>query len=350
MEPEARYTLVGALVIALAAAAAFAFVWLQGAGVASDFRFYSIYFERQSLEGLQVGGDVNMRGIKVGRVEAYAIERRNINRVSVTVRVGRATPVSQNTEAVVERNLVTGIARINLVTPAEPGPPLDTAPENEVFPVIAEGTSDMQQIARTANSVVAAAEVALKRLNDVLTDENVAAFREALLDVRDLARSVNRRLDTVESAVVALRESARGIQETARSFQDTAGAISGAARAVQDETGHVGGAVVDIARRVEPVVGEAADALRETRTTLREMGGVLAELAKATRTLERDAGALVRRADDAADVGVLELRATAQQLRSGVEQLTRTLERLEDPRAALLGPGERKLGPGETLK
>ncbi len=350
MEPEARYTLVGTLVVALVAAAAFGFVWLRGTGVASDFRFYTIYFERQSLEGLQVGGDVNMRGIKVGRVEAYAIERENINRVNVTVRVGRATPVSQNTEAVVERNLVTGIARINLVTPEALGPPLDTVPENEAFPVIAEGTSDLQQIARTANSVVAAAEAALKRVNEVITDENVRAFREALLGVRDVAQGVNRRLDTVDTAMVALRDTARSIQDTARSFQDTAVALTGAAQAVQGSTAQVGASVVEIAKRVEPVVVDAGDALRETRTTLKEMGGVLAELAKATRTLERDAGALVRRADDAADVGVLELRATAQELRTGVDQLTRTLERLEDPRSVLLGPGERKLGPGESAR
>ncbi|MCL4746024.1 MAG: MCE family protein [Burkholderiaceae bacterium] len=343
MEPETRYTLVGTLVIALVAAAAFALVWLQGAGVASEFRFYTIYFERQSLEGLQVGGDVNMRGIKVGRVEAYRIERENINRVKVTVRVGRVTPVSENTEAVVDRNLVTGIARINLVTPEDLGPPLDTAPENEAYPVIAEGTSDLQQIARTANSVVAAAEATLRRVNEVINEENVLAFREALIGVRDVAQGVNRRLDTIDSAVVALRD-------TARSFQDTALALTGAARAVQGNTDQVGGAIVDIGKRVEPILVDAGAAMRETRATLQQVGAVLGDLTNATRTLERDASALARRAGDATDVGVLELRATAQQLRSGVDQLSRTLERLEDPRSALLGPGERKLGPGERLR
>ncbi len=336
--------------VALVAAAAFAFVWLQGAGVASEFRFFTIYFERQSLEGLQVGGDVNMRGIKVGRVEAYRIERENINRVNVTVRVGRATPVSQNTEAVIDRNLVTGIARINLVTPEDLGPPLDVVPEDEAFPVIAEGTSDIQQITRTANSVVAAAESTLKRINEVINDENVKAFREALIGVRDVAQGVNKRLDTIDVAVLALRDTARTFQDTARSYQDTAVAITGAARTVQANTDQVGGAVVEIAKRVEPVVVDASAALRETRNTLQQMGVVLVDLAKATRSLERDAGALVRRADDAADIGVLELRATAQQLRTGVDQLTRTLERLEDPRSALLGPGERNLGPGERAQ
>ena len=73
MEPEARYTLVGSVVLVLIVASALAAVWLSRAGVAAEFRFYTIHFEHQSLEGLQVGGDVNMQGIKVGRVDTYSI-------------------------------------------------------------------------------------------------------------------------------------------------------------------------------------------------------------------------------------------------------------------------------------
>ena len=122
MEPEARYTTVGATLLALVVAIVLAMAWLARTGARVDFRYYTIYFERQSLEGLQVGGDVNMRGVKVGRVESYSISRQNINRVQVTVRIARGSPVSTNTVAIVDRNILTGLARINLVTPGQPGP------------------------------------------------------------------------------------------------------------------------------------------------------------------------------------------------------------------------------------
>ena len=81
MEPEARYTTIGAVLLALIVSTIVGFVWLKSSGRAADFRFYTVYFERQSLEGLQIGGDVNMRGVKVGRVEEYRLGRDNINRV-----------------------------------------------------------------------------------------------------------------------------------------------------------------------------------------------------------------------------------------------------------------------------
>ena len=97
MEPETRYTVIGAVVLALIGAAVFGYVWLSSSGRASDFRYYTVYFEKQSLSGLQVGGNVNMRGITVGRVEDYSLSRDNVNRVKVNLRVARDTPVRENT-------------------------------------------------------------------------------------------------------------------------------------------------------------------------------------------------------------------------------------------------------------
>ena len=88
-----------------------------------------------------------MRGVKVGRVESYELSPQNINQVDVTIRVEEDTPVRENTTAVVSRNLVTGLARIDLITPTNPGPELLRNPAGEDYPVIAEGTSDLDQIA-----------------------------------------------------------------------------------------------------------------------------------------------------------------------------------------------------------
>jgi phospholipid/cholesterol/gamma-HCH transport system substrate-binding protein len=331
MEPETRYTVIGAVVLALLGAAIFGFVWLSSSGRASDFRFYTIYFERQSLEGLQVGANVNMRGVTVGRVESYSIEPANINRVKVLVRVARETPVRENTKASVSRNVLTGIARIKLDTPGVPGAELVKVAQGERHPVIPEGSSGIDQITDSASRLAESADSALLKLNQLMGPENQQAFADLLVNMRNLTNGLNARLG-------ALDKSASGFDQGIATLRQSAALIARSAQRLADSA--------------EPLSQEAGSTLRDAQVALRE-------LTQATRTLERDlsrnlqqfekdGAALMRRTDAAVDIGTLELRATAQELRSSAERIARALDRLQDPKAALLGPGEQQLGPGEA--
>jgi len=313
MEPDSRYTIIGVVVLALMAGVLASFVWLTGSASGSEYRYYTIYFERQSLDGLQVGGDVNMRGIKVGRVESYEILRENINRVNVLIRVDAKTPVSTNSVAVIDRNLVTSIADVNLETEGKPGPPLVDLLANEKYPIIAEGTGELDAIAESANSLIVKADEALKNLNQVMSQGNQDLLREILVGVRVATSKLDSRLESFDDAASAFRTVASDISVTLKKLGSD----------------------------VTPLSRDARRAMREMRTALKEISG-------AAKSMQTNTSDLAARASDAAEIGVIEMRATAQELRQGVDLLTRTLDRLQDPRAAILGPGEEQLGPGET--
>ena len=290
MEPEARFTAIGAILLLLLAAAAAATVWLTRGGPRSEYRYYTIYFERQSLHGLQLGGDVEMRGVQVGRVERFSIARDNIKRVQVTIRIDARTPVSTNTVAVVSRKILTSVARIDLVTTGDPGPELAQAPAGERYPVIAEGQSEFEQIADVVNRVAVTGTSVLESVDELLSEENRAALVETLASVRSMADSV---------------------RKTAAAAEKTATRASATLR--------------DVSRAAEATTSQA-------NTTLRDFS-------RAAAALER-----------ASDVSVNELRATAQEVRSSAEVIARTADRLDDPRAAIFGPNPAQLGPGERLK
>lgn len=316
MESEARYTLVGATLIALVVAVVGAVLWLKGAGSREGVDWYTIYFQRQSLDGLQVGADVTMLGISVGKVEAYTVDRRTMNRVRVRVRVSSLTPVTPATEAIVQRNLLTGIARIALTPPAGTSPPLLTAvPEGEEFPVIPEGTSDIDQIADAANRMAKSGAIALDNLNEVLSVENRIAVTQTLANVRDIAATVNARLDKLDDLTVGLTRTAAEVGRASR----------------------------DIAEQVRSVQSAATPAVTQLESTLRDAS-------RALERVERESTAAVRRLDAALEVSTLELGATTREIRATAEMLARTADRAADPRALLFGPSERQLGPGERLK
>ena len=316
MEPEARYTTVGATLLALVIAFTLAMGWLTRTGARADYRYYTVYFVRHSLEGLQVGGDVNIRGVKVGRVEDYAISRENINRVQVTIRIERKSPVSTNTVAVVERNILTGIARINLATPpGKPGPELVDAPPAERFPVIAEGQSDLDQFADAVNRFAVTGVNALSSMEQLLNKENREAFGATLANLRSLSGALSQRMGKLDEVADALSKSSVEFAKSSRA---------------------IAVAVEQVGASVKPVATQADSTLRE--------------LARAVQSLERETMVLAKRLDQATDVGAHEIRATAQELRASAEILSRAADRLQDPRALIFGPNPAQLGPGEQLR
>ena len=314
MEPDVRYTFIGATLVALVAAAIIALLWISQAGAREAYRKYQIVFVRQSLEGLQVGGDVNMRGIKVGQVVGYSLSPTRVNRVTVTIRVERDTPISENTVAVVSRTLVTGIARIGLRTPMPPGRPLERA-EGQDYPVIKEGTSTEEQITDALTRIAESGTEAIERVNALLDQPNRDALRDVLINLRDLSAGLNARLDRLDRTLATVNRAA-------------------------DSFGH---ASADVAASVDRIGHDVGPLARQAQTSIRDVSD-------SVKTLQTQIVALAQRLDAASQTASLDLHATARELRVTAEALDRTLNRYRDPRALIFGPNPAQLGPGETVK
>lgn len=321
MEAETRYTYVGAAVLALAAALAVAVVWFKQVGAERDFARYTIYFQEQALDGLAVGANVDMRGITVGRVLGYGLTDDHVNRVRVTVRLGRSAPVRENTVAVITRNFLTGIAQITLVTSEPAGAPLTRVPDGEDYPVIAEGRSDLTEIAGRVNQLGDMASEALNNLNRVLTSENRVAFAETLQNLREASRNLNRGLT---------------------GFDKTLAGIDAAARDVQRSS-------TRIATTTERLGEDAAATLADLRVVVADTQRSVAQATRAVDALQAEATRVVRRVDASAAQFDDQLLVAVSELRGSLEAVQRSLDRLHDPRAALLGPERSRLGPGEKL-
>lgn len=312
MEAEAKYTYVGIALIVLVAALIAAAIWLNRSGARGDFKYYTIYFERQPLDGLQIGADVDMRGIKIGRVEDYDLLAEKINRVRVTIRTDRRAPVRTNTRAIVTRNFVTGIARIGLITPEPPGPPLTEVREDQPYPVIAEGESSFDAIAGKVGRIGDIAAETLENINLILTADNRAAITSSLANLKELTAGLNQRMKDLDKTLVALNTAAGEVGRAGTKFEQVA-----------ETTGS----------QIAPAIKQADQTLKDVST--------------AAFALEKQTSALARIFSDAASSTDEQLTVAVIELRSTVEAMTRLLDQLRDPRAALLGPGKAQRGPGE---
>ena len=313
MEPEAKYTVVGTVLLILIALIAGAVVWLRSTGAEVDDRSYKIYFERQSLEGLQVRSEVRMKGIRIGSVSGFRISTWRPGAVEVLLRVDGSAPVRESTRAFVERHLVTGIANILLINITEDSPPLTQVPQGEVYPVIAEGASQLQQVSESIQELAKRATETMQRINATLAPENQRALAALLENLNRLAYNADR--------------SIAGLEQTLASV----------------------GAAADDVRALSRALGEDASRLAARYDKLGEEATVAArEASAAMRQVSVDVARISQRVDALLASGDVELRVTAQELRATADSLGAVARRLNDPRSVLWGPPEGGLGPGES--
>lgn len=314
METEGRYTLVGILVVAVIALLTLAIVWLAGAADQIAYQTYTIYFRQQSLDGLAVGSPVKMRGIKVGVVDSYRFVKDDDKAVSVTARVSEGVPVHAGAEAYIKRNLVTGIATIEINNGPADQPLLIDIPRKESYPVIAEGRSDIDKVATAVSRLAVNGAQVLEKMNTLMSEENQRAFSRTLANLDELSSHLAANKHSLEAVV-------QGIRDASDEFRFAGASISQAATRAE-------GSIVGVGRNADAALKEAVIAMNR---------------------LQLDANLITDRVQHLAETGALELTNVSRDVRTGADSLTTAGKRLSDPRAILFGPGEQQLGPGESL-
>lgn len=186
MESHAKYTLVGTVVLLLLGLTIFAALWLSRAGDRRDYRLYAVYFRHHSLAGLQEDSVVTMRGIKVGTVQSLAIATPDIERVKVVLKIEASTPVKTDTEAVVQRNLLTGLAYIDLIRSSAEAPYL-LKRDTEEYPRIPEGRSQFDALTSDIPRMIEEFNELVVRARGFLTPDNQAAATEILENIRTVS-------------------------------------------------------------------------------------------------------------------------------------------------------------------
>jgi phospholipid/cholesterol/gamma-HCH transport system substrate-binding protein len=315
MEPDARYKLVGTAVLVLVLMVTAAVVWLVASGQRRDVQSYKIYFARQSLEGLQVRSDVRMKGIRIGAVTGFSFSASRPGTVEVVVGVNPSTPVRQSTRAVVDRNIVTGLASIRLLNIREDSPLLQDPEDGSNERVIAEGESQLQVLSDTVSELAQRTDETMRRINGLLSDPNQAALSETLGNLRALSQRSVAVVDRLDGALVALTRTAVALKATSES---------------------AGNDVHRLAERYDDLGAQASTGLRDLSGTVQQLRG--------------DVSQLIGRSDALLASTDLEIARSTQQLRAAAEALGTTARRFSDPRAALLGPAESSLGPGEPRR
>jgi phospholipid/cholesterol/gamma-HCH transport system substrate-binding protein len=312
MEAEARYTLVGSVVIIVAALVVLATLWIAGKAEGIAYNHYTIYFRGQSMDGLDVDSAVKMRGIRIGMVTDFDFVSKPDEAVRVVIKVSEQAPIREGAEAYVKRNVVTGLATIEIANPPDHAPFLTAVPAGEKYPVIAEGSSELDKVASAVSQMAENGAQVLDKMNELLSDQNQANFSKTLANLQQISDHLVGSRQSLEAAV-------QGIRDASDEFRFAGASITQAATRAE-------GSINDVGQNAQVALKEAAHALENMQKEAQQISAKLQALS---------------------DAGTLEFGAMSRDVRTAADAVTVAGQKLSNPRALLLGPGKQQPGPGE---
>lgn len=312
MEAEGRYTFVGTIVLVALGLLAVALVWLAGGADHSSYQKYTIYFRNQSMEGLAVGSPVKMRGIKVGEVDSYRFVIGAQEAVSVRVKIDEGVPVRSSSSAYVKRNLVTSIAAIEITNKDNVSPMLTRVSKGERYPVISEGSSDLDKVAIALTKLALTGAQVLERMNALMSDENQLALSQTLKNLNELTGDLAANKQGIQSALQGITDASTQVEKAGESVTLMA---------------------TNSEKTIKSVGEDATKTLKEATVLMDK--------------LQKESVILSTKLQDFSETSTLELTNISRDVRGSADALATAGQRLSDPRAALFGAAKKSLGPGE---
>ena len=187
METRANYALIGAFVLIAAAAIVGFILWLGQAQFSQDTEAYDIVFE--GPVSLEEGASVRYIGIKVGEVQSVRIDRADPSKVRARIRVDSETPVKTDSTAAIQLAGITGITFVQINAGSSQAAYLEARPGDPV-PVITAEPNTLGELISSGGEIVGKANLAIERVNELLTEENIASINATLTNIEAITTAL----------------------------------------------------------------------------------------------------------------------------------------------------------------
>lgn len=301
MDRDANYVAVGAFVLLIAALATGFVFWYAERGDRHATARYEIYFEG-SVSGLSKGSPVRYLGVDVGKVVRITLDPSHPKRVRVVADIDATAPIDSRTRASLGLQGVTGLLFIDLEQNAHAGPPRPLA-QGLRHPVIQSAPSDFDVLLSSLPALTTRAVELVDRLNQVFSDQNVAALRATIDNAQLASERLPATIRDVQQLVEQVRVSTQAVDAAAVQLR----AISQRSGPRIDDTmkhvAEVAGNLADTTRRLDRLVAANGPALtRFTRDGLpqfdalvRESRDTARQLSDLSRSLREDPSRLLYR-------------------------------------------------------
>lgn len=219
METKANYVAVGAFVLACVVGLVVTIMWLAGAQYSQEYAYYQTYF-KGPVTGLGKGTVTRYNGIDVGRVTDLKFNPNDPQSVIVTMQVQPNLNIREDSRASIESQGLTGGSYVEISGGTAKSPIL-VAKDDQDYPVIIAKQSTLQQLEQSAPEVVAKLNVAVTRLNDVLSDKNRKSLTNVLANLDETTSAIAKRSADIDATIKNANTATANLRDASASLKPT---------------------------------------------------------------------------------------------------------------------------------
>lgn len=262
MERHANYALVGVLTTFLLIGGIVFVLWLGNFQAGDKKDPYRIIFQGP-VRGVGKGGDVQFNGIKVGEVTNVRLAPQDANKILVDVEIDHNTPVRTDSLGSTEMQGISGLNAVSISAGSTRMPLLRDVSKDKV-PIIPSKPNALASLLQSGGQMVESATTALDRVNNLLTDRNIANLSGAISDLKQTTGELAANRAMFGNAASAIAK----LDATAGNARVTMGSV----RSLVEGDG-------------KRAVANAADAAAELKATMVQARAVLSTVAAQGKTV-----------------------------------------------------------------
>ncbi|MEO5628714.1 MAG: MlaD family protein [Thermomonas sp.] len=283
METRANYVLIGGFTILATVCLLLFALWAAKFSSDRNWRQYEVIFT-EPVTGLTEGGGVQYNGISVGTVDKLSLAPDDARKVVALLKVKADTPVKVDTRAKLSQQGITGQPFIQL-TGGSPNAARLEPRNNDDIPIIRTEPSALQNIADTANRLVA-------RMDKLISEQNIAKITATIEHIEQATGSISGQREDIAALIVNARKATETLQATLATANGSMEKIDrdvvSQLPAIMTKLDATVGKLDSVASNANALIAENRPALQSfANDGLAQMGPTLAELRALVRDLRR---------------------------------------------------------------
>jgi len=274
MERNANFIIVGVFgIISFLCLAGFAF-WLGKYDVDTDrYDSYKTYIT-ESVSGLKTSSPVKLKGIDIGFVEDVTIDKNNPERIEVTFKVKKETPVKTDSFIVLNAQGIAGAGYLEIKGGTKETQTLKSVDKSE-RPVLKSQSSLLSKLSDQAEDILTDMSKTIVKVNKLVSDKNIDNISSSLDNFSQISSELKNNKQEISHVIRGAKEVESNASHTLQEFSNVAQqtqVLINDTRILTQESSNMLQDVkkLKVIEKLSSTLDNSNDAINETKKLVRE--------------------------------------------------------------------------------